>query len=64
MTLTQKFTDDTSTSDALPISGDVLNAEVGSLYPALHRLEETGWICAEWAAKDACHRTRISSLSP
>jgi PadR family transcriptional regulator PadR len=35
------------------ISGDVLNAEVGSLYPALHRLEQTGWIRAEWAAKDA-----------
>ena len=34
------------------ISGDVLNAEVGSLYPALHRMEETGWIRAEWAAKD------------
>ena len=46
------------------ISGDVLNAEVGSLYPALHRLEETGWIRAEWAAKDAGRRTRISGLSP
>ena len=40
-------------------SGDVLNAEVGSLYPALHRMEETGWIRAEWAAKDTGRRTRF-----
>lgn len=45
------------------ISGDVLNAEVGSLYPALHRMEETGWIRAEWAAKDAGRRTRIYQLT-
>ena len=29
-------------------SGEVLRAEEGSLYPALHRLEEAGWIDAEW----------------
>ena len=45
------------------ISGDVLNAEVGSLYPALHRMEETGWICAEWAAKDTNRRTRLYQLT-
>jgi PadR family transcriptional regulator len=45
------------------ISGDVLNAEVGSLYPALHRMEETGWIRAEWAAKDASRRTRLYQLT-
>ena len=45
------------------ISGDVLNAEVGSLYPALHRMEETGWIRAEWAAKDAGRRTRLYQLT-
>jgi PadR family transcriptional regulator PadR len=44
-------------------SGDVLNAEVGSLYPALHRMEETGWIRAEWAAKDAGRRTRLYQLT-
>ena len=45
------------------ISGDVLNPEVGSLYPALHRMEETGWIRAEWAAKDAGRRTRLYQLT-
>ncbi len=45
------------------ISDDVLNAEVGSLYPALHRMEETGWIRAEWAAKDAGRRTRLYQLT-
>jgi len=44
-------------------SGDVLNAEVGSLYPALHRMEETGWIRAEWAPKDAGRRTRHYQLT-
>jgi transcriptional regulator len=45
------------------ISGDVLSAEVGSLYPALHRMEESGWIRAEWAAKDAGRRTRLYQLT-
>ena len=44
-------------------SGDVLNAEVGSLYPALHRMEETGWIRAEWATKDAGRRSRLYQLT-
>ena len=33
-------------------SGEVLRAEEGSLYPALHRMEEAGWIRAEWITKD------------
>jgi PadR family transcriptional regulator, regulatory protein PadR len=45
-------------------SGEVLNAEEGSLYPALHRMEETGWIQAEWVTKENGHRTRIYRLSP
>ena len=45
------------------ISGDVRKAEVGSLYPALHRMEETGWIRAEWAAKGAGRRTRLYQLT-
>jgi PadR family transcriptional regulator len=44
-------------------SGDVLNAEVGSLYPALHRMEETGWIRAEWAPKETGRRTRLYQLT-
>jgi PadR family transcriptional regulator, regulatory protein PadR len=44
-------------------SGEVLNAEVGSLYPALHRMEETGWIHAEWADKENGQRMRLYQLT-
>jgi PadR family transcriptional regulator PadR len=44
-------------------SGDVLNAEVGSLYPALHRMEESGWIRAEWSARDTGRRSRLYQLT-
>src|SRR4029450_6381869 len=33
-------------------SREVLRVEEGSLYPALHRMEEAGWIRAKWVAKD------------
>jgi PadR family transcriptional regulator PadR len=45
------------------ISGDVLRAEEGSLYPALHRMEEAGWIRAEWVTKDSGRRARIYELT-
>jgi PadR family transcriptional regulator PadR len=45
------------------ISGDVLRAEEGSLYPALHRMEEAGWIHAEWITKDSGRRARIYGLT-
>jgi PadR family transcriptional regulator PadR len=45
------------------ISGDVLRAEEGSLYPALHRMEEAGWIHAEWITKDSGRRARIYQLT-
>src|ERR1043165_2197107 len=45
------------------ISGDVLRAEEGSLYPALHRMEEAGWIRAEWVTKDNGKRARIYELT-
>jgi PadR family transcriptional regulator PadR len=44
-------------------SGDILNAEVGSLYPALHRMEEAGWIRAEWSALDSGRRSRLYQLT-
>jgi transcriptional regulator len=44
-------------------SGEVLRAEEGSLYPALHRMEEAGWIRAEWVTKDAGRRARIYELT-
>jgi transcriptional regulator len=46
------------------ISGDVLRVEEGSLYPALHRMEEAGWIAAEWVMKDSGRRARIYALTP
>jgi PadR family transcriptional regulator PadR len=44
-------------------SGEVLNAEEGSLYPALHRMEETGWIHADWVTKENGRRARIYQLT-
>ncbi len=45
------------------ISGDVLHVEEGSLYPALHRMEETGWIRATWVTKDNGRRARLYELT-
>jgi transcriptional regulator len=44
-------------------SGEVLRAEEGSLYPALYRMEEAGWIRAEWVIKDTGRRARIYELT-
>lgn len=44
-------------------SGDVLRAEEGTLYPALHRMEETGWIRAEWITKATGRRARVYTLT-
>ena len=45
------------------ISEEVLRAEEGSLYPALHRMEEAGWISAEWVTKESGRRARIYHLT-
>jgi transcriptional regulator len=45
------------------MSGDVLRAEEGSLYPALHRMEEDGWIRAQWITKDTGRRARLYELT-
>jgi len=44
-------------------SGEVLRAEEGSLYPALHRMEEAGWIRAEWITKNTGRRARLYALT-
>lgn len=44
-------------------SGEVLRVEEGSLYPALHRMEEASWISAEWITKENGRRARIYSLT-
>lgn len=46
------------------ISDDALRVEEGSLYPALHRMEEAGWVCARWITKPNGRRARIYELSP
>jgi len=45
------------------ISGEVLRAEEGSLYPALHRMEEAGWIRAKWITKETGRRARMYELT-
>src|SRR5262245_32936172 len=45
------------------VSQDVLEINQGSLYPALHRLEEQGWIGAEWGASENHRRARFYSLT-
>lgn len=46
------------------MSEDVLRVEEGSLYPALHRMEEAGWIRARWIEKENGRRARIYELKP
>jgi transcriptional regulator len=46
------------------ISGDVLRAEEGSLYPALHRMEEAKLLRAKWVTKENGRRARIYELTP
>jgi transcriptional regulator len=45
------------------LSEDVLRVEEGSLYPALHRMEEAGWIRAAWVTKESGRRARIYDLT-
>jgi len=45
------------------ISGDVLQINQGSLYPALHRLEHQGWIEAEWAISELGRRAKYYQLT-
>ncbi len=41
------------------LSQEALRVEEGSLYPALHRMEELGWITAEWKASETKRRARF-----
>jgi len=45
------------------MSGEVLRAEEGSLYPALHRMDEEGWIRAQWIINDTGRRARLYELT-
>jgi PadR family transcriptional regulator PadR len=45
------------------ISGEVLQVSDGSLYPALHKLEQQGWIQAEWKLTENNRRAKFYSLT-
>ena len=45
------------------VSGEVLQVSDGSLYPALHKLEQNGWVSAEWRASENNRRARFYSLT-
>jgi transcriptional regulator len=45
------------------VSGEVLQVSDGSLYPALHKLEQEGWITAEWKLTENNRRAKFYSLT-
>lgn len=46
------------------VSADLLRVEEGSLYPALHRLEQQGWVRSEWGVTEKNREARFYSLTP
>jgi PadR family transcriptional regulator, regulatory protein PadR len=46
------------------VSGGVLQVSEGSLYPALHKLEQEGWITAKWQPTETKRRAKFYSLTP
>jgi PadR family transcriptional regulator PadR len=45
------------------VSGDLLRVEEGSLYPALHRMEQQGWLKADWGMTEKNREARFYSLT-
>lgn len=45
------------------ISEEILRVEEGSLYPALHRMEEAGWIKAKWVTTENKRRARVYEIT-
>jgi PadR family transcriptional regulator PadR len=45
------------------LTGEVLRVGEGSLYPALHRLEERGWVESKWEMSDTKRRTKVYRLT-
>jgi PadR family transcriptional regulator, regulatory protein PadR len=52
------------TSHIQQVSADMLRVEEGSLYPALHRMEQDGWVRAEWGVTEKNRQARFYSLTP
>jgi transcriptional regulator len=46
------------------VSREVLQVQQGSLYPALHRLEQQGWISAKWAESETGRQAKFYALTP
>lgn len=46
------------------ISNDAVHVNQGSLYPALHRLEEKGWLKAEWRQSETGREAKFYALTP
>jgi transcriptional regulator len=44
-------------------SGEALQVETGSLYPALHRLERQGWVAAEWKLSESNQRAKFYTIT-
>ncbi len=51
------------TSHIQRASADLLRVEEGSLYPALHRMEQEGWLRSEWGATEKNREARFYSLT-
>jgi PadR family transcriptional regulator PadR len=45
------------------VSGEIFQVNQGSLYPALHRLEERGWVASEWGVSDANRQAKFYRLT-
>jgi PadR family transcriptional regulator, regulatory protein PadR len=46
------------------LSDEVLRVEEGSLYPALYRMEQRGWLTSQWSVTDTGRRARFYTLTP
>jgi transcriptional regulator len=46
------------------LSSDLLRIEEGSLYPALHRMEQQGWLRSEWGLTERNREARFYSITP
>jgi len=51
------------TERVVQISRDVLKIEAGSLYPALHRMDEAGWVKSEWDVTENKRKARFYSIT-
>jgi transcriptional regulator len=46
------------------VSDELLNVEEGSLYPAMHRMEQSGWVRAEWRMTESSRKAKFYALTP